>query len=71
MEEILASSTEVAEGVDTSIALVNLIKTELQRLPNGSQVSHSVRYRGHSSRAADTKRRSEGNYEHAISHGEF
>lgn len=27
MEEILASSTEVAEGVDTSIALVNLIKT--------------------------------------------
>lgn len=26
MEEILASSTEVAEGVDTSIALVNLIK---------------------------------------------
>jgi glycerol-3-phosphate dehydrogenase len=26
MEEILASSSEVAEGVDTSIALVNLIK---------------------------------------------
>lgn len=26
MDEILASSTEVAEGVDTSIALVNLIK---------------------------------------------
>ena len=26
MEEILASSTEVAEGVDTSIALVNFIK---------------------------------------------
>jgi glycerol-3-phosphate dehydrogenase (NAD+) len=26
MAEILASSTEVAEGVDTSIALVNLIK---------------------------------------------
>lgn len=28
MEEIKASSTEVAEGVDTAIALVNLIKTE-------------------------------------------
>jgi glycerol-3-phosphate dehydrogenase (NAD+) len=28
MEEILASTTEVAEGVDTSIALVNLIRTE-------------------------------------------
>jgi glycerol-3-phosphate dehydrogenase (NAD+) len=28
MEEIRASTTEVAEGVDTSIALVNLIKTE-------------------------------------------
>jgi glycerol-3-phosphate dehydrogenase (NAD+) len=28
MEEILASSTEVAEGVDTSIALVNLIKAK-------------------------------------------
>jgi glycerol-3-phosphate dehydrogenase (NAD+) len=28
MEEILNSTTEVAEGVDTSIALVNLIKTE-------------------------------------------
>lgn len=28
MEEILASTTEVAEGVDTSIALVNLIKKE-------------------------------------------
>lgn len=28
MEEILSSSTEVAEGVDTSIALVNLIKTK-------------------------------------------
>jgi glycerol-3-phosphate dehydrogenase (NAD+) len=27
MEDILASSTEVAEGVDTSKALVNLIKT--------------------------------------------
>ncbi len=26
MEEILASSSEVAEGVDTSIALVNFIK---------------------------------------------
>lgn len=26
MQEILASTTEVAEGVDTSIALVNLIK---------------------------------------------
>lgn len=28
MEEIRASTTEVAEGVDTSIALVNLIKTK-------------------------------------------
>lgn len=28
MREILASTTEVAEGVDTSIALVNLIKTK-------------------------------------------
>jgi glycerol-3-phosphate dehydrogenase (NAD+) len=28
MEEILASSTEVAEGVDTSIALVNFIKAK-------------------------------------------
>jgi len=28
MEEILASSKEVAEGVDTSIALVNMIKTK-------------------------------------------
>jgi glycerol-3-phosphate dehydrogenase (NAD+) len=28
MEEILASTSEVAEGVDTSIALVNLIKAE-------------------------------------------
>ena len=28
MEEILASTTEVAEGVDTSIALVNLIKSK-------------------------------------------
>lgn len=28
MEEILASTTEVAEGVDTSIALVNLIKAK-------------------------------------------
>lgn len=28
MEEILASSSEVAEGVDTSIALVNLIRTK-------------------------------------------
>jgi glycerol-3-phosphate dehydrogenase (NAD+) len=28
MAEILASSTEVAEGVDTSIALVNFIKTK-------------------------------------------
>jgi glycerol-3-phosphate dehydrogenase (NAD+) len=28
MEQILASSTEVAEGVDTSKALVNLIKTK-------------------------------------------
>jgi glycerol-3-phosphate dehydrogenase (NAD+) len=27
MADILASSTEVAEGVDTSMALVNLIKT--------------------------------------------
>lgn len=27
MQDILASSTEVAEGVATSIALVNLIKT--------------------------------------------
>ena len=27
MEEILASTTEVAEGVDTSIALVNFIRT--------------------------------------------
>jgi glycerol-3-phosphate dehydrogenase (NAD+) len=28
MEEILASTSEVAEGVDTSKALVNLIKTK-------------------------------------------
>ena len=28
MAEILASSSEVAEGVDTSIALVNFIKTK-------------------------------------------
>lgn len=28
MEEILKSTTEVAEGVDTSRALVNLIKTK-------------------------------------------
>jgi len=28
MEQILASSTEVAEGVETSKALVNLIKTQ-------------------------------------------
>ena len=28
MEEILESTTEVAEGVDTSIALVNFIKTK-------------------------------------------
>ena len=27
MKEILASTTEVAEGVDTSVALVNFIKT--------------------------------------------
>lgn len=30
MEEILASSSEVAEGVDTSIALVDFIKTKLK-----------------------------------------
>lgn len=30
MEEILASSTEVAEGVDTAIALVNFIKTNFK-----------------------------------------
>lgn len=30
MEEILSSTTEVAEGVDTSIALVNFIKTKLK-----------------------------------------
>jgi glycerol-3-phosphate dehydrogenase (NAD+) len=29
MEDILSASTEVAEGVDTSKALVNLIKTRL------------------------------------------
>ena len=28
MEEILASTTEVAEGVDTALAVVNLIKTK-------------------------------------------
>jgi glycerol-3-phosphate dehydrogenase (NAD+) len=31
MEQILASSTEVAEGVDTSIALVNFIKARCRR----------------------------------------
>lgn len=30
MDEIRESTTEVAEGVDTSIALVNLIKTNLK-----------------------------------------
>ena len=30
MDEILASSTEVAEGVDTAIALVNFIKTRFR-----------------------------------------
>jgi glycerol-3-phosphate dehydrogenase (NAD+) len=30
MEEILASTTEVAEGVDTAIALVNFIKANFK-----------------------------------------
>jgi glycerol-3-phosphate dehydrogenase (NAD+) len=30
MEEILASSTEVAEGVDTALAVVNLIQKDLK-----------------------------------------